>query len=947
MKKLISMLFLAVLAELSAFAQCTTTNASGCQCETPGSTNCDLLPDIIAARPPLLVSGSSGIIEYSQSGNGSNNGRLRISVSTPNIGHGPLEIRTTNIYICGTDTLTGTPPSTCPNTGLPPRQLIKQRVYHKNGNTMTYYDRDAGSMTFHPTHGHMHVDNWGVFTLRTQTSDPNPLNWPIVGNGAKLAFCLMDYGSCSTYPGHCVDSLGNTLLNGNFPNYGLGGGSYNCSQTVQGISSGYTDIYYQSLDGMYITIPPGTCNGPYQIVVELDPFNYFLEEREDNNVIVVPYTLTQQSGGIAPTITPSGSTTICSGGTVTLTSSAATSYLWSNGATTQSIQVSQSGSYSVTANPGSNCPVSSQPVNVTAYQIPVEATVSDSSICSGESVNLGVSISSPPTTTAQAIFSNNSSYAIPDNNSTGVSSPITVSGINPTTMSNGVVVSARINITHPYVGDLVAYLISPAGTSITLSNRRGGSGDHFTNTVFSMSASTPVGSGSAPFNGSYIPDGNISNFTGNANGTWLLRVVDAAANDIGNITSWTLTLNNVMPAALQYSWSSNPVGFSTNTVSPAVAPTASTQYSVLVTNPTNGCTGTDSVQVEVSPTPLSPYPLNGPALACVGTTLNYHVTNNPNVNSYNWTVPPGASIVSGQGTHSIMVNFSSSYTTGQICVASQKGSCISTPRCKTVTKHTAIQPTPIIGEVNGHCVTTNGTVSVNPVSYAVSYQWTPPSGLTITSGQGTNSIVFSTASGFKSGQLCVTSNNGCMNSTARCATISAAPAKPVISGTSSVCAGQQSVAYTASSSYGATNYKWTGPSGAVIASGQGTTASTIHFGSSAGNVTCVAKNSCGSKGTAFFPISMTCRSMESILPFDANISPNPAFGKTYLNIVKGANKTASVTIVDAIGKTRLQQEIELGLGNEVELDLSSLAAGIYLVEVRADDHNKILRLVVE
>jgi hypothetical protein len=155
------------------------------------------------------------------------------------------------------------------------------------------------------------------------------------------------------------------------------------------------------------------------------------------------------------------------------------------------------------------------------------------------------------------------------------------------------------------------------------------------------------------------------------------------------------------------------------------------------------------------------------------------------------------------------------------------------------------------------------------------------------------------------------------------------------------------VAYTASSSYGATNYKWTGPSGAVIASGQGTTASTIHFGSSAGNVTCVAKNSCGSKGTAFFPVSMTCRSMESILPFDANISPNPAFGKTYLTIVKGANKTASVTIVDAIGKTRLQQEIELGLGNEVELDLSSLAAGIYLVEVRADDHNKILRLVVE
>ena len=346
------------------FAQCTTTNATTCACLTAGATDCDLLPDIIVAQPPLTVSGTYGVIEYSQSGNGSNDCRLRISASSPNVGRGPLEIRTTTTYICGTDTLTGTAPTTCPNTGLAPRQLIKQRVYHKNGNVMTYYDRDAGSMTYHPTHGHMHVDNWGVFTLRSQTNDPNPLNWPIVGNGAKLAFCLMDYGSCSTYPGHCVDAQGNTLLNGNFPNYGLGGGQYNCSVTVQGISSGYTDIYYQSLDGMWINIPPGTCNGTYYIVVQLDPENYFLEENENNNVIAVPYTLTLQSSGGSPTVSASPSSIICPGGSVTLTSSPATSYLWSTGATTQSISVSQSGAYTVTTNGGSACSGSTT-INVT------------------------------------------------------------------------------------------------------------------------------------------------------------------------------------------------------------------------------------------------------------------------------------------------------------------------------------------------------------------------------------------------------------------------------------------------------------------------------------------------------------------------------------------------------------------------------------------------------
>src|SRR5688572_4763646 len=347
-------------------AQCSTTNATSCVCATAGSTNCDLLPDMIVARPPLLVGGNNGVIEYSQSGNGAENGRLRISVSTPNIGHGPLEVRTTNRYICGTDTIIGTAPATCPTTGLPPRQLVVQRVYKKNGNVMTFLDRDAGSMTYHPTHGHMHVDDWGTYTLRTQSPDPNPLNWPIVGSGAKLAFCLMDYGSCSTYNGHCVDALGNTLLNGNFPNYGLGGGAYNCSPVVQGISSGYTDIYYQYLDGMYITIPPGTCNGQYYIVVNLDPYDYFLEENENNNVLVVPYTLTQQVVTGTATITSSIQGPVCAGTNVTLSanSGAGFTYLWSNGATTQNIIVTNSGNYTVTVNNACG-PATSAPFQVT------------------------------------------------------------------------------------------------------------------------------------------------------------------------------------------------------------------------------------------------------------------------------------------------------------------------------------------------------------------------------------------------------------------------------------------------------------------------------------------------------------------------------------------------------------------------------------------------------
>ena len=67
-----------------------------------------------------------------------------------------------------------------------------------------------------------------------------------------------------------------------------------------------------------------------------------------------------------PTITAGGPTTFCAGGSVTLTSSAGTSYLWSNGATTPSINVTTAGSYTVKGNKCkwmSECSISSHHSN--------------------------------------------------------------------------------------------------------------------------------------------------------------------------------------------------------------------------------------------------------------------------------------------------------------------------------------------------------------------------------------------------------------------------------------------------------------------------------------------------------------------------------------------------------------------------------------------------------
>jgi hypothetical protein len=121
----IKLLYLVVLiVPKIGFSQCTIccgpNNATTCQCPPGGGTNCDLVPDISIARLPLNQ--SSNYTEYPQVCSPScsgNDGRLRIGVSTPIIGYGPLETRGTSFYVCGTDTIdAGTVaniPSTCPD----------------------------------------------------------------------------------------------------------------------------------------------------------------------------------------------------------------------------------------------------------------------------------------------------------------------------------------------------------------------------------------------------------------------------------------------------------------------------------------------------------------------------------------------------------------------------------------------------------------------------------------------------------------------------------------------------------------------------------------------------------------------------------------------------------------------------------------------------------------
>jgi len=169
---------------------------------------------------------------------------LRPSTAEPNIGTGPLELR-------GSSSAPG----------------VFQRIYYSGGG---FYDRYAGTFTFHPGHGHLHFDDWLVLNLRAALS--NDVVGPLVAAGAKMSFAIIDVAH---YNASLPGSPSAAVYTG-----GL----------TQGMSVGWADVYGQNLAGQWIDIT-GVPPGRYWLEAVVDPDNSILESNKSNNVARILITL--------------------------------------------------------------------------------------------------------------------------------------------------------------------------------------------------------------------------------------------------------------------------------------------------------------------------------------------------------------------------------------------------------------------------------------------------------------------------------------------------------------------------------------------------------------------------------------------------------------------------------------------------------------------------------
>ncbi|MHC4633992.1 MAG: M4 family metallopeptidase [Planctomycetota bacterium] len=105
-------------------------------------------------------------------------------------------------------------------------------------------------------------------------------------------------------------------------------------------------------------------------------------------------------------------------------------------------------------------------------------------------------------------------------------------------------VNVKLNITHTWDSDLEVFLIAPDETRVELFTGVGSGGDNFFDTILDDEATTAIISGSAPFTGSYQPEGNLSELCGTSvAGIWMLEITDTyPPSDDGVLNSWSLII---------------------------------------------------------------------------------------------------------------------------------------------------------------------------------------------------------------------------------------------------------------------------------------------------------------------------------------------------------------------------------------------------------------------
>ena len=449
------------------------------------------------------------------------------------------------------------------------------------------------------------------------------------------------------------------------------------------------------------------------------------------------------------TITPSGPLSFCPGDSVVLSATSGSSYLWSNGATSQNITVFSAGSYQCTVSFGGNCVASTLAVNTTLLAgLTLNIAASGPlTFCQGSNVTL--TASSP-----SVLWSTGAVTQSITVNASGTYTVIpTAAGFCPAPTSTTVVVNTNPSVTIAGNNTICQGLSSNLSTTVPFSQYNW-SGGQTSSTISTTTTGTYTVTVS-DVNGCTAT--NTFNLTVNASPVPVISGTFAFCQGSNSVLSTTLPYTN-------YNWST---GVSTSTTNVSLGST----YSVAVTD-ANGCTGSSSQLITVYTPPLPS--ITGVTAICQGANAN--ITASPAGMNYLWS--------NGSTNNSIQPSAAATYT---VTVTDGNGCSGNANQVVSVNNN----PTPAITGNLSACQGLSSTLGIS-TSFN-SYSWS--------NGATTSTISVTTTGNYS---VIVTDANGCTGNTT--VLFNSLPfTNAVITGPVGFCTSNSA---TIDAGAGYTNYSW-------------------------------------------------------------------------------------------------------------------------------------------
>ncbi|MFM7078765.1 MAG: hypothetical protein ACKOYC_03125, partial [Bacteroidota bacterium] len=426
----------------------------------------------------------------------------------------------------------------------------------------------------------------------------------------------------------------------------------------------------------------------------------------------------------------------CTNSTVTLNGSsntAGSTFSWVatnggnivSGASTATPVVNAAGTYTLTVTTGSACSSTDVALVTTNLTAPnVNAGVDKTLTCSITSVVLNGS-----STTTGVTYS--------------WSGPGIVSGGNTLTPTVNAPGNYKLTVTNPANG-CTAFDIAAVGTDYAAPNANAGNDAELTCSLTSttLSGSSTSSSVSYSWTGPGIVSGANTatpvintagtytlTVTSNANGctaadnvvvTLNVKVPVANAGADAELTCTTTSLNlqgssSVTPSS--FTWSGPGITSGSNTATPFI--NAAGTYTVTVTDPSNGCTATDDVVINLNNTAPGADAGSDNTITCTNGTVSLNGNSSTAGVTYNWS---GPGIFGSSNTSSINVNAAGTYT---LTVTNPANGCTSTDNATVGTSFTT--PSVDAGEGNAlTCVILEVALNGSSSTPNAVYAWTGP-----------------------------------------------------------------------------------------------------------------------------------------------------------------------------------------------------------------------------